>query len=255
MERLVLLSILVDQGFRIGEIVEYPTDELRRTVEAISRERPEEIVPQPCIESAEEAVLSFDDRKLWNELEHAVAIHGRLAVHDEFLFPLSHRLEELNGVGRARDVHLSFLRSTLRTFLSSLLTPIPGESAMPVVVIAYPLGQEHDLGGLASAAHCHAAGWHPVLLGTNVPSEEIVEAAERLDAQAVLLSSVSKVYDTRLLNEFARVRRRLDRSIPIYFGGHLPGALVDDIASLGLIALQNMEMLRRQFIELAQAVA
>lgn len=255
MERLILLSILVDQGFRIGEVVEFSADDLRRTVEAISRERPEEIVPQPCLEAAEEAVLAFDDRRLWNEMEHAVAVQGRLAVHDEFLFPLTHRIEKLQEQGLARSVHLSFLRSTLRTFLSSLLTPVAGESSMPVVVIAYPLGQEHDIGGLASAAHCHAAGWHPILLGTNVASEEIAEAAIRLEAQAVLLSSVSKFYDTRLLNEFARVRRNLDKRIPIYFGGHLPRPMVDDIASLGLIALSDMETLRQEFQELAEAVA
>lgn len=246
MEKLVLLSILVDQGYRISELSNKPTVELRTIADSLARPKPEDIVPNPSLASALNAVLNFDTHGLWAELERATTVYGRLDVVDDFVFPLSHEAKARVDRGSAKQVHLSFARSTLRTFLSTLLAPMLGDAHSPVVLLAYPMGQSCDLGGVASAVHCHAAGWHPVLVGNAAPAEEIVEGAATTGAAAVILAAVTDSYDTAVLNEMARVRRGVSQEVPVFFGGKMPPRLVEDIIESGLILAKDMKELRQR---------
>lgn len=251
LERLILLSILVDQGFRIGDIADESREELRSMADALSRPEPQDICPNPSLETATGAILRFDDHKLRAELERATTTYGRLDVIDAFVFPLTHSIQRLRRMEAAKDVHLSFMNSSLRTFLSTLLTPIPGETKLPTIVFAYSPGRFSDLGGIASAVHSHAAGWHPVLLGGPVHAEEIVEAAAGLGASAVVVASVTESYQTTVLTEMSRVRATMSAEIPVYFGGRMPEALARDVETAGLRRLKDMKELREELMRLA----
>lgn len=253
MEKLVLLSILVDQGYRIGDLAAKPSVELRTIVDSLSRPEPQDIVPNPSLDSAVKAVLRFDSDRLWAELERATTVYGRLDVVDDFVFPVTHEIKAMMAAGSAKSSHLGFVRSALRTFLSTLLSPMPGEANRPRVLIAYPRGQQSDLGAVASAVHCHAAGWHPVLLGTGAPAEEIAEAAATAGASAVIMAGVTDTYDTGILNEMVRVRRGIREEVPVFFGGNMPKTLVEDIEAGGLRPAKDMRELRQRLQEIAEA--
>ncbi len=246
LEKLILLSILVDQGFRIGEVVNKPIEELRVDVDAINKPRPQDICSRPSVEAGFEAAKNLDDTRLWYELERAITVYGRLEMIDSFVFPLIREVRAGKLEGDAQEMHVRFTQSCVRTFLSTLLTPVPGQRTLPTVVIAYALGQDSDLGGVASAVHAQAAGWHPVLLGESVPAEEIVEAAVKLKSSAVILAAVAEKYDTSVLTEMTRVRRNLSTSVPLYFGGRTPQALRNDLRRAGLRELRDMKALREE---------
>lgn len=246
LEKLILLSILVDQGYRIGELADRPNRDLRALTESLDRSQPTDIVPNPSLDRAVQSIVALDDIALWSELERATRVYGRLDVIDSFVFPVTHVIKDGIQLGRYRDVHLSFMRASFRTFLSTLLAPIPGDPQKPVVVFGYPPGQVCDLGGIASAVHIHAAGWHPLLLGGSVPAEQIVAAVEERHAAAVIVAAVTERYDVTILNEMARVRRGVDDHIPVYVGGHMPEALVEDIAAAGLLPVPDMARLRQE---------
>jgi len=246
MEKLILLSILVDQGYRIGDLADRPNKELRLLTEVFDHAHPKEIIPNPSFERALTAIKGFDDISLWSELERATSVYGRLDLIDSFVFPLIHRVKDLVGTNELVEVHLFFLRTTLRTFLSTLLAPITGDPQKPVVVFAYPPGQSWDLGGIASAVHIHAAGWHPVILGSAIPAEQVVSITVQLNARAIILSAETDTYDTTVLNEVVRVRRSISSEVVVFFGGHVPERLLKDILSGGLVLLRNMADLRQQ---------
>jgi MerR family transcriptional regulator, light-induced transcriptional regulator len=254
MERLILLSILVDQGFRIGDVADEPQEDLRSMVETVSRPKPQDIQPVPSLEAATQAVCAFDAQKLRAELERATTTYGRLDVIDAFVFPLTHEIARLRDLSRAKDVHLTFLRTSLRTFLSALLIPVPGEAKLPTVVLAHPAGQYCDLGGIATAVHCHAAGWHPVILGGPVCAEEVVEAAHAVCAAAVVIAAVSDRYDPTILAEMSRVRATTAMHIPVYFGGRMPEGLVRDVEASGLKPLKDMNAVCEEFKRLKEAI-
>jgi len=254
-EKLILLSILVDQGYRIGDLANRPNGDLRVLAEALNHSKPAQIIPNPSLERAIRATRFFDHCSLWTELERATSVYGRLELIDSFIFPLLHEAKKFLESQELLGVHLQFLQSTLRTFLSTLLAPILGDPTKPQVVFAYPLGQVCDLGGIASAVHIHAAGWHPVLLGSSIPSEQIIAATRQLNAQAVILSSVTDSYDTRVLNEVVKVRRGLPPEVWVFFGGHVPRLLRDDIVAGGLIPMEDMADLRQQLGNLVSPIS
>ena len=244
MEKLILLSMLVDQGYRIGDIAHRSNVNLRHVVESLSPPSPADYTPDPSIERALEAVLTLDTVDLWAELERATNVYGRLDIVDDFTFPLLHRVQDMYDAGLTRRIHLSFVKSSLQIFLSTLLAPMTTEERRPAVVLAYPLGQTCEVGGVASSVHVLAAGARPMLLGGDIPSEEIVAAVLEVGAAAVIMIAVTKTYDTTVINELARVRRGVAAAVPVYFGGHMPIRLVRDIEHSGLTALKDMTALR-----------
>lgn len=254
-EKLILLSILVDQGYRIGDLANRPNGDLRVLTDALNQSKPAYMIPNPSLERAISSTKIFDDCSLWNELERATSVYGRLDLIDSFIFPLIHEAKKLMKVHELLEVHLHFLQTTLRTFLSTLLAPIPGDPSRPRVVFAYPPGQVSDLGGIASAVHIHAAGWHPVLLGTSILSEQIVATTSKLNAHAVILSAVADTYDTRVLNETIKVRRGLPPEVWVFFGGHVPRLLRDDMVAGGLIPMEDMADLRQKLVDLASCIS
>lgn len=286
-EKLALLSALVEGGYRISEIAALDIAELRNlygqlsvfpahvsppgpgTAETAEGSTPERAgtgpgaaageaaaaggarSPHPSdglrdqhVATAVEAVGRIDDLALYRVLEEATLTFGRLEIVDRFIFPLIHRVDALVEGGELSAVHAGFLRTTIRSVLASLYAPRSEEAERPVVVLAAAASAHQDVGLVASAIHCHAAGWHPVVLGAGIPAEQIVEAARTTGAKAVILSVVSARYDFSAWEELTRTRRAIGEQIPVYFGGRMPSRLVDDLEEAGLHHLADMDQMR-----------
>ncbi|MFO7782719.1 MAG: cobalamin-dependent protein, partial [Spirochaetia bacterium] len=160
------------------------------------------------------------------------------------VFPLLHQAEDMVTSGDLKRVQASMLRTSMRSALASLYTPSEDDIARPKVVVGAPISQHGDIGLVASAIHCYAAGWHPLVLGSGLPAEEIVDAASRVGAAAVILSVVSSRYDLAAWEELTRARRAVGSDIPIYFGGRMPARLIDDLTEVGLQYIGDMTELR-----------
>jgi DNA-binding transcriptional MerR regulator/methylmalonyl-CoA mutase cobalamin-binding subunit len=266
-EKLSLLSALVKRGYRIGEIAPLESSRLRELFEQLSvdetgvatvsggqagpgaprvngRGFAEPRALDAHIAESVEAVRRLDDIALHLALEDATLIYGRLDIVDDFMFPLIHRVEALVEAGELEGVHVGFLKTALRSALASLFMPREEDADRPVVVIAGPVSAHHDIGLVASAIHAYAAGWHPIVLGSGIPAEQIVQAAHATNARAVVMSFVSKRYDLGAWEELTRAQRALGNGIPVYFGGRMPEQLVRDLVDAGLHHLQDMDELR-----------
>jgi DNA-binding transcriptional MerR regulator/methylmalonyl-CoA mutase cobalamin-binding subunit len=265
--KLALLAELVQSGYRIGEVAALDVSQLRELRSqlaggtgtargtTVSPSRP----PQPgadtekpegatnadgLIDEAIAAAGALDDVVLYRVIEEAVTAFGRLDIVDLFIFPLSKRVKKLAEAGELKQTHVGFVRTALRTVLSSLLTPREEDATRPVVLLAVPYSQKEELGMVASAIHVYAAGWRPVLLGSGVPAEQLVEAASSTGARAVVLSVVTERYDFGVWEELTRAHRALGGTLPVYFGGRMPQRLMQDLVEAGLQYLGDMDALR-----------
>jgi DNA-binding transcriptional MerR regulator/methylmalonyl-CoA mutase cobalamin-binding subunit len=258
-EKLSLLSSLVERGYRIGEIAPLSLDDLRELYARVGETRSEtpstddssadgaaapSYMASSYIDEAIEAVKELDDVALHRALEEAMLVFGRLDIVDEFVFPLLHRAEDMVATGGFKRVQESMLRTSIRSALASLYTPSEDDIARPKVIVGAPISQQGEIGLVASAIHCYAAGWHPIVLGSGLPAEEIVHAASRVGAAAVILAVVSPRYDLAAWEELTRARRAVGSDIPIYFGGRMPARLIDDLTEVGLQYIGNMTELR-----------
>ena len=120
------------------------------------------------------------------------------------------------------------------------------------VLLATPQGDLHDFPILVAAMLTAAAGLGVVYLGTDLPAAEIVQAARRSGADAVLLS-VSTTPSRETLSDLAFVSRKLHRRTHLWLGGGSHLGLNDAMDSSRWIILNqfaslesNLNMLRKK---------
>jgi DNA-binding transcriptional MerR regulator len=251
--RLKLLAALVDNGYRISDLVgldEGELDTLHRELEP-SQHSPAGGSVQFLLDQAVASVVAVDAPRLTRLLQDAVAHIGQLELADRVVFPLLSRVEALVESKKALPVHLSMLTSTLTAFLYSQLRSLSEHSDRRRIAVAVPRGQAGSVGAIASTIHVVTAGWYPVMLGSDIAASELSEALRTADCDALLLSIVTDTEDPQLQAEMEKLAGSVGAEIPIFFGGKLPSALVRSLENLGLRYLHSMENLRDSLLSAA----
>ncbi len=103
----------------------------------------------------------------------------------------------------------------LRTYLTSTAQSFAASGNEPVLIVATPAGQLHELGALLAATAAAHVGWQVIYLGASLPAPEIAGAAQQRGARAVALSLVYPENDSRLEGELVRLRQSSIRRKPI----------------------------------------
>lgn len=261
LDRLIVIARLLRAGYRIGDVVDLEADDLVSRLEELAPTQPgtrgygtldagsasddtlRSGTEREPVAAAVAAILKLDAIELRAAAEHALSSEGRLEMADRFVFPVMRRVKALYVQNEASAVHLSFARTNLRLILGTFLSYASGARGQKILV-ATPVGYSSDLGCVASATHISAAGHTPIILGAEVPVEDIVATVRGGTGSGVLMTFVSERYDTGMYSECLRIREALPAAVPVYFGGRMPETLVRDLIDGGLIQLQDMAHLR-----------
>jgi DNA-binding transcriptional MerR regulator len=261
LDRLIVIARLLRAGYRIGDVVDLDAEELVARLEELAPSQSggrgyasldqETAADYPShsgvhlepVATAVSAILELDAAALRAVAERALSSEGRLGLADRFIFPVMRRVKASVVQGHARPVHVTFARSNLRIIAGTFLTASPATSG-ETILVATPVGYGSDLGCVASATHIVAAGHTPILLGAEVPAEDIASTVRGGKGTGVLLTFVADRYDTGIYSECLRLREALPPRVPVYFGGRMPETLGRDLIDGGLIQLQDMAHLR-----------
>ena len=128
--------------------------------------------------------------------------------------------------------------------------PRPGdrERELPArdgkLVVAGPAGQVHEFGALLVAATAAVEGWRVTYLGTDLPAEDIAEAAVRTRPQVVGLSVVFPAGDPTLVDELRRLRAKLPRNVALVVGGAAASSYDAVLDEIGSVRLKDLEEFR-----------
>ncbi len=219
-ERLRLLKRLTDLGHGIGAIATLP------------REKLEQLLPAPTAPSA--TTSRFDQSALLEhffaalgslDTEAMEAILGRAALElspRELVLrvaaPLAAELGSRWEAGQIAIAQEHAASARLRDLLGRLRVNTPAPPGAPKLVAATLSGDRHELGLLMATLLAALCGWRAVYLGVDLPIPEIVDAAERSRASAVLISlvHVEPLAARGLLRE---MRERLPAQVSIFAGG------------------------------------
>ncbi len=252
-QRLILMRDLVRSGQAAGYVAKLPTDQLRSlaaTHLAAGRPSPRIRTPAPILSSAEllddalAAVRALDATGLEASLKRADVALGTQGMLQRFAAPLAHALGELWREGSITAAHEHFASGVLRTYLAQAARPFAAAPGEPVLIVATPTGQLHEIGALLAAAAAVNLGWNVTYLGASLPAAEIAGAAKQNEARAVALSLVYPDHDRRLEAELTRLRDLLPAHIAVIAGGRSAASYsatlermgafhVSDLASLG----------------------
>jgi MerR family transcriptional regulator, light-induced transcriptional regulator len=227
--RLRLLARATSGGRSIGQVAELGAAELAELVRSDEAGR-HGLARRPAPVSAGEAARvverglartrALDGGGLEWELRRASTVLELPTFLEEVVAPLFVRIgEEWHG-GRM-SVAQEHLASRAASAVLGGLVGLAGagvDADAPVVVVATPAGDRHEIGALLVAAEAVTRGWRVAYLGADLPAAEIVGAARDTGARCVALSLVHGA-NGGSAGEVAAVRAGVPAGVEVVVGG------------------------------------
>lgn len=244
-ERLGLLREITRAGHSIGLVAKLRTEELRKLAAEASGAKSagaptKEAGATPLLEDCIAAVKTLDSGKLEEALKRAAIALGAQGLLQRVIAPLTQTIGELWRDGSITAAHEHFASAVIRIFLGHAAKPFAGMEGAPVLVVATPSGQLHELGALLVGATASNLGWHVTYLGASLPAAEIAGAARQNRARAVALSLVYPEDDARLEGELARLRELLPSETVLMAGGRAMPAYRDGLEKVGALQIKDL---------------
>lgn len=255
-ERLVLLQRLVSQGHSIGQIASNSDERLRTLLShaktfadkdslARNQRKPAPLDDESVLEPLLNAVENYDYLGAERELGRLTAAtpSPRYLVH-RLGIPLMRAAGERWHDGRFAIAQQHMITALLSGLFASLLRLYSPENPPAKVLMATPENEHHGFGVLAAAMLTAAGGLGAIHLGTNLPARDVVQAAKKTQADAVLIGlSLAKGVDA--IPALREIRKGLFPRIHLWLGGANPETATV-AARAGWTVLGDFRALERQ---------
>lgn len=225
MVRVQLLREATELGHPIGGIAPLPDDELRALVRTESRKRNPQGSPEAVVAAmfgAVEAGELAEMERLLGTAALAFSVRDLLAhVVQPFLAEVGERWED----GRMSIAQEHAVSASLRAVLLSLIRTYQRPSAAPRILLATLPGEPHEFGLLMLQLLAASSGIATMYLGTNMPPEEIAEAAKIAGVRRVALSFVHHGGDSAASSHLAALLTASDGHFEVWAGGRAAAAV------------------------------
>ena len=218
-EALKLIKRALDQGYRPGEVVGKPHEELSKLV-LVASQAPSQAATEAPTMAALLSALGRDELGLLRaQLRQSAVILGPKGFVVEVAHPICVHVGELWADGQLEVRHEHMLSELLSAQLRVLASAYEDRPGAPRVLLATLPDERHGLGLTMVEVYLAASQVTPVLLGVDTPPEQIVKAAHRhgVDAVGLLVTQASdrntaRVHVRWMLGE-------LPRRVCIWVGG------------------------------------
>jgi len=181
------------------------------------------------------AIRTFDEEALNSIYNEVLALYPIDIVVQKLIVPLlteiGRRWESEQGSVAEEHFFGVFLRNKLGARFHHGMTNVNGRR----ILAACLPGENHDNGLLFFALAAQSRGLRVILLGANMPVEEISMAAVRSKAEAIVLSGSIYIDLKKLLQPIADLVEGVN--IPVFIGGKVSSIYFDDIVRAGAIPL------------------
>lgn len=218
-EALKLIRRAMQEGYRPGEIVGKPRDELVKLILATSQVPARTPSATPTIASVLSALGRDDVPRLRTELRQAAVALGPKRFLVEVAHPVSVRVGDLWAEGKLEVRHEHVLSQCLSAQLRILMSAYEDRPGAPRVLLATLPNERHALGLEMVQVYLAVSQFTPVLLGADTPAEQIVKAARSHDANAVglLVTQASDLQETT--KKVRWMLAELPRRMALWIGG------------------------------------
>jgi len=218
-EALKLIRRAIEQGYRPGEIVGKPAEELAELVRVTSQTPPRASAASPTISSLVEALSRDDLAALQAGLRQAAVVLGPKRFLVDVAHPLSVRIGALWAEGKLEVRHEHLLSQCLSAQLRVLVSAYEDRAGAPRVLLSTLPSERHALGLEMVQVYLAVSQVSAVLLGVDTPADQIVKAARGHGADAVGLL-VTPASDLKATSKHVRwMLGELPRRVSIWIGG------------------------------------
>lgn len=257
-ERLRLLREAIERGYAIGQIAGLSDREIKELVKR-STVSPAEAVRASSAQSAGQtyigvtlsAIDRFDYAEAERELNRlATLLSPRDLVHS-VVVPLMREVGDQWHNGKLTIAQEHMISSILRNLLGAIVRLYTRTSASRMVLLATPSGEQHEFGILAAAMLAAGSGLGTIYLGTSLPAKEIVSAAGKTSAQAVVLGLKIVGAKKQSINELRYIAQNLSDRTEMWVGGTLSDDLERELKDTRAIILHDFSDLETNLTRLS----
>lgn len=267
--RLNMLREALEGGRRIGQVATLSDDELAALVDADRRlafAAPRPPLPRPAagsglpadlrgerVAACLDAIRALDAPRLESSLDEARLALSVPHLLEGVIGPLLEQVGEAWRRGELRPYHEHMASAVLHSFLAGMRGSLGAPESAPLLLVALPAGQRHELSALMAALAAAAEGWRVTYLGPDLPADDVAAAARQAGARALALAIVFPPDDPELPAELARLRRGVGESLPLLaFGASVP-AYASTLVALGAEEVQGVSPLRNALARLRRS--
>lgn len=251
-DRLRLLRRATLGGRSIGRVAELDDERLVGLIREDERGRAR--APRPTgeedgrvgevVASAVRATEALEEEELERTLLRCAATVGLPRFLEEVAAPLLREVGRRWEAGTLDPAEEHLASAVLRRVVEHMMVTLGSRDDAPILVVATPAGERHELGALLAAATARAAGWRVRYLGADLPVSAIADVARRTGARAVGLSSIDVGEVEGVLKEVAALRRLLPDPVTLLVGGTAAAGCRDELAERGALAVEDLPALR-----------
>jgi methanogenic corrinoid protein MtbC1 len=145
--------------------------------------------------------------------------------------------------GSLTPAHEHLASDTVRRVLVWLAEAYDVARDAPLLMVATPSSEMHELGAMLVAAAAAGEGWRVVYLGPSLPAADIVDAAAQLGATAIALSVVYTDSESTV-RELRTTASSLRPGVLMLIGGTAAIRLERVLADTGIRVVPDLDALR-----------
>jgi len=184
-----------------------------------------------------EAISQFDESVLDAVYNEAMSLYPVDIVTRQLLTPLLKHLGERwqSTEGSVAEEH--FFSVFMRNKLGARFHHRNMRNTGPCLIAACLPGEHHEFGLLLFALAAHARGYRLILLGANMPMDELPHVVERTRSDGIVLSSSIEMDTASFRAEMENLLQAT--SIPVFVGGRVAEDYHYAIAAAGATPLHE----------------
>lgn len=259
-DRLRGLRELTEAGHGIGDIAGLEASEIAELLdqeravsgppssERLQESGPSELTVPVARSTVRRAVSAWDAPRLTAVLrETSVRLPLEVFLED-VLLDLLRRLGHEWKSGQITPAREHMVSSAVPGVLAWIGERLPEPTAdAPLALFATPSGARHDLGARVTELVARSAGWRTLLLGGDLPADDIVRAARENGADVVGISVVYPSDDLGVRRELEVLVRELDGVARLFVGGAGAAGYADVLDAPKVEVLTDLASARRRF--------
>jgi MerR family transcriptional regulator, light-induced transcriptional regulator len=257
--RLRMLRMAVEQGHSIGQLARLSDDALQAlttqpALPALPDSPPSAGLGSETAHPDLHLLMAGIERLDYGEVERQLSLLAAVLPPRELVrrvvLPLLQQVGDAWHAGKLSIAQEHMTSALLRNLLGALI-PLHRRAAPPAkLLFAAPAREQHEFGILLSAILAVGGGLGIVYLGTDLPAEEIVVAAQKTAPQAVVIGVVGGSGHRLALQNVQQIAERLPAQIEFWVGGAKDPALLRELRQTRALLLEDFDLLEQHLIRL-----
>lgn len=218
-ELLVLVQKLISRGSRPSEVLHLSRQELEARLDPVALlgapTVPEISAPERAAEYAASLLLKveqLDGAQVDKGLNLAWKALGPAMSLEHLVIPLIRDIGERWEHGRLGVHHEHLFSARLRQFLGNQWQALADHNHGPLIAMATPVREEHELGLQLAAMYFAMEGCRVLFLGPCTPAPVLLDAARQAQADALALSLSSSCERAAVREYLSQLLREYDKS-------------------------------------------